>query len=676
MYDPEKNGDKLSPVSCFKRKFNSKQGKVIISVAALGLYEIKLDNELLTDEIFLPGWSDYNYRAEYRTFAGEISAGEHEITILLGDGWYAGYIAGKEPAVPELWVQITLPDGQIITADNQWQCATDGPFIYSDIYMGESCDFNRTYTKFRPAALKKRDLQLEIFAGSPVRRIRRIQAVSRNGNIIDFGEILTGWTVLKFKAPKGTIITMRHAEVLDENGALYTANLRAAKATGYVTASGNEDIYEPKFTFYGFRYVEVSGIDDFEIEAVSIHSDVPLHLKFDSSDELLNKLVANIRRGWLDNALDVPTDCPQRDERVGWLGDAQVFIKAALYLSDCEKFFRRWLKDVRLGRDEKGFFTIVAPQVPRFRTANAVGWADAGVVCPWEVYRFSNNKAVLEENYDAVFEFISARWQDFQQGNLPPANFGDWLNSNEETPEDVLGAAFLAHSTHLAQQMAQVLGKNEDAELLGKYFAAEKEYFNKTFGGRLETQTGMALALDFELLPEEKRSEAAAALDNHIRNKRDTHLCTGFLGTPHLLHALSKNGYTDTAWALLEQKTCPSWLFPVLNGATTVWEHWDSWTPEKGFCDPVMNSFNHYAYGAVLDWIIGVGAGIAPDFNIDPHPGGTLSFMEAEYRGVYIRWDKADDKINYTIKVPSGISAKFRGQVLECEKTYHFTECI
>lgn len=264
MYDPTKNGEKLSPVSCFRRKIYTEKGKIKIIAAALGLYEIKFDNQPLTDDIFLPGWSDYRYRAEYRVFEKEISSGEHSIEILLADGWYAGFIAGKAPAVPELFAEITLPDGTVISADNEWECASDGPFIYSDIYMGEKFDFNRTFTDFHSIGTKDRELRLEPFEGNPVRRIRTVKVQKRNGNIIDFGENLTGRTILKFTAPAGTLISIRHAEVLDDQGRLYTENLRAAEAAAYVTASGNEDIYESTFTFFGFRYVEVSGINDFE----------------------------------------------------------------------------------------------------------------------------------------------------------------------------------------------------------------------------------------------------------------------------------------------------------------------------------------------------------------------------------------------------------------------------
>ena len=680
LYDPLKKSELFAPVSCFRRTFTCEKGDLDLKLSALGLYEARLDGELITDHIFTPGWCDYNYRTEYHTYILPVEAGNHTLEVQLADGWYTGTIHGTqwglEPRIAMLFCRMELPGGEIISCDEKWICSLNGPLRYSDIYMGECCDLTKDWQDWHPAGIQQVDLPIEPFDGVPVRRVRVVQPVSVKDGIVDFGENLTGREKITFTAPAGTVITIRHGEVLDENGRLYTVNLRSAKSTNTVTATGGRDVYEPAFTYHGFRYIEVEGTSDFTVQAFVIHSDMPEHLTFDSSDELLNKLVANIRRGWFGNALDVPTDCPQRDERVGWLGDAQVFIKAALYLSDCTKFFRRWLKDVRLARSEEGFYTIVAPQVARFRIANVTGWADAGVICPWEIYCFSGDKAVLEENYDAAFKFVSERWQAFSQGTLPPANFGDWLNSNEATSKELLAAAFLTYSTGLVRKMAEILGKKEDILLLEKIYDAEKEYFNTTFGNQLTTQTAMALALDFDLLPAERKQEISSNLDKHIREERNVHLCTGFLGTPHLLHALSKNGYVHTAWELLEQKSCPSWLFPVINGATTVWERWDSWTPEKGFQDPKMNSFNHYAYGAVLDWIIGVAAGISPDLNIDPHPGGTLSFMEVEYKGVFIRWEKDEKVIRYTVKAPAGVTAKFRGEVLESNRICHFTENI
>ncbi|MBO4492166.1 MAG: family 78 glycoside hydrolase catalytic domain [Lentisphaeria bacterium] len=666
LYDPVSTGKKLSPVTCFRRSFESGRGLLRLKVGALGLFDCRLDGERITDSLFTPGWCDYRKRAEYHCFERPVPAGPHTLEILLGGGWYSGHIAGKEDRVPMLWIEAALPDGGRFGADSRWECSSDGPLLYSDIYMGESCDLTWKWTVWRPVGVKKLELPLEAFSGIPVRCCAVLKPVSVTGTIVDFGQNLTGRERLRFHAPLGTKVVIRHAEMLNPDGSLYTENLRGAKAENTVVATGGEDFYEPDFTFHGFRYLEVRGADRFEAEAAVIHTDFTEHLSFRCSNPLLTKLAENIRWGWLDNALDVPTDCPQRDERVGWTGDAQVFVRAAHYLTDCSRFFRRWLKDVRAARDEDGLFPIVAPWLERFGgSAGTAGWADAGVICPWTVYEFTGDTSVLEENYAAMLRFNAARWNQFRQGHVPPARFGDWLNADDDTPKEFLGTAFLIRSLDLTARAAQVLGDEENRLILEYRERMARNFFRTNYQNDLHSQTAMALALRFRLLDDDRRQTVADALDRHVREARGMHLSTGFLGTPHLLHALSENGHADTAWALLEQTTCPSWLFPVLHGATTVWERWNSWTPESGFGDPGMNSFNHYAYGAVLDWIIGVAAGIRPDFTLDPHPGGSLEFLEAEYRGLSVRWEKMPSGgYRYFVSVPEGCEARFRGASL------------
>ena len=663
IFDPLHGGRMLGPAACFRRKyFNKKAGNAILKITALGIFEIFSDGKPITDELFAPGWCDYRKRSEYRTYNIALEAGEHTLEICLADGWYGGKIAGSQHDIPKLLVHLLLPDGEVIESDSQWECSCDGPILYSDIYDGECYDENREWQNFHKVEQIKMDIAVEPFTGVPVRRKEHHLPIAVNGNIVDFGQNLTGREVIRFKAERGDKITVRHAEVLNPDGTLYTENLRDAKSTNIIIARGGESVWEAHFTFHGFRYIEVTGAKEFTAEAYSIRSDYPLHLDFDSSNPLLNKLVENIRWSWLGNSLDVPTDCPQRDERRGWLGDAQVFIQSACYLSDCTAFFRRWLKDVRHACSEEGVYSVVAPCL--FVRYNMVGWADAGVICPYVLYKFSKDKEILTENYEMIRKFTLYRRKEFEKGNLPDPDLGDWLNINDPSKPDVLAVEYLAYSCILAQKIAKVLQHDEDAELFMKWSEEYKKFFVENYYSKLDSQTTKVLALRFRLLPDDLQKECADSLQRDICEKADTHLTTGFLGTPHLLHALSENGYRELAWKLLEQTTFPSWLFPVLNGATTVWEHWDSWTPEKGFKDPEMNSFNHYAYGAVLDWIIKDAAGIAPDFNIDPHPGGTLSYLDVTYRGVRVRWEKENDKYLCLIDVPEGIIAKFRGETL------------
>ena len=663
MFDPLHGGKILGPVACFRKKYtNRATGNAILQITALGLFEVFSDGQAITDELFAPGWCDYRKRAEYRTYTIPLTEGEHILDIYLADGWYGGKIAGSNHGIPKLLVHFILPDGGIIDSSSDWQCSSDGPILYSDIYDGECCDQTRTWQNWHAPEEIQLDVALEPFAGEPVRRKEHHVPIAVNRNIVDFGQNLTGREIIRFTAERGDKITIRHAEVLNPDGTLYTENLRKAKSTNTVIASGGESVWESHFSFHGFRYIEVTGAKEFQAEAYSIHSDFPLHLEFDCSNPLLNKLVKNIRWSWLGNALDIPTDCPQRDERAGWTGDAQVFIRAACYLSDCTKFFKRWLKDVRHACSPEGAYSVVAPYL--FVRYNMAGWADAGVICPWVLYEFSGQKEILEENYEMIRKFTVYRRKEFEAGHLPDPSLGDWLNINDPSNPEVLASAYLAYSCRLAYKIAEVLQITEDAEMFLKWSEEYKKFFTENYHDKLNSQTAKVLALRFELLPENLKPGCAAELSHDIREKFNTHLSTGFLGTPQLLHALSENGYRELAWELLEQKTFPSWLFPVLNGATTVWEHWDSWTPENGFKNPEMNSFNHYAYGAVLDWIIKDAAGISPDFNIDPHPGGTLTHMEVSYRGLKVRWEKENGKYHCFLSVPDGIAAKFRGEAL------------
>lgn len=663
IYDPTHNGQPMQPVSAFVRDFAvNKTTTATLRLSACGIVRPLLDGQPITDELFLPGWTDFKLFREYREFEIPLECGRHTLTLELADGWFAGHISwGNNENKPPCVIAELVFDNNIVCTNDSWQCSNKGKFLYSDIYMGEYCDPSIPYQDFHIAAITN-DMKPEKYSGVPVRKIRKYPEISRHGNIVDFGFNITGYAVFKITAPKGRKIVIHYAEVLDSNGNLYRQNLRSATAEDIYISPGGTTIYEPSFTFHGFRYIEVSGADDFTAEAWLLHSDFAFHNHFESSSPLLNQLVKNIELCWRDNALELPTDCPQRDERRGWLGDAQIFCQSALYLADVKEFFRHFLKLIRAAQRQDGAFPTLVP-LPYWGYGQA-GWSDAGVIIPYEIYRFTQDISILEENYSAIKKYIAYNRNRYEKGQLLEAGHGDWLNLDAPTDKELLGDAFFAHSTVLAGKIAEILHDTATANDLNELFAELKTQFMQKHSDKLTSQSACAIALHFDLLEGNLKQKAIDFLVHDITINRNLHLSSGFLGTPYLLHALSDNGHNELAWALLEQTTYPSWLYQVKMGATTMWERWDSLT-EKGFAKSTMNSFNHYAYGSVYDWLIGKAVGIQPDFSIDPHPGGSLKYIEAAYRNLTVRWEKLDDNnIRYTVNVPENTIANFRGKKL------------
>jgi alpha-L-rhamnosidase len=503
--------------------------------------------------------------------------------------------------------------------------------------------------------------------------------------LFDFGQNMVGRVRLKVEGEAGTTLILRHGEILDEEGCIYTENLRTAKATDRYTLSGDGvEVYEPYFTFHGFRYVEVAGYPGTPprdlLTGIVLHSDIPPIGDFECSDPLLNQLQRNIRWGQKGNFLDVPTDCPQRDERVGWTGDAQVFIRTAAFNMQVGGFFTKWLQDLLDVQSENGSFPITAPLPEKRNGDGGPAWSDAGVICPWTIYLAYGDRRMLEEYYDSMVAFMDnlvgtskglIRCHPDVEGIWH--GFGDWLSINAETPKDLIGTAFYAYSAGLMAQIAEALDKREDVHKYEKLRENIKQAFIQRFvsaDGVVagETQTAYILALYFDLLPDELRPVAVEALVADIEG-RDMHLSTGFVGTPYLLHALSENGRLDVAYQLLMQKSWPSWLYPVTQGATTIWERWDGWTEDKGFQDPAMNSFNHYAYGSVGHWLYSVVAGIEldpaqPGYKhaiLRPQPGDGLSHAKAGLESPYGRiesdWKIADGVFHWAISVPPNTTA-------------------
>jgi len=709
------------PAPLLRRTFTLTERPVRARVfsSALGLLESTLNGARISDAVFTPGWTDYGKRVQYTVddVTDQLVDGENVLGVMLGDGWYCGYVGplprqgyGARPALL-MQLELTYADGrtETIVSDEQWR-TTPGPVIASDMLMGEVYDARQEHPGWplagfadadwaRVITLPDPNIELSSMLGGPMRRQQELRSVVPPRNVgsdpahpiwqFDLGQNMVGWVRLRVSGEAGDEIILHHSEVLQADGRLYLTPLRAAKATDtYVLKGGGEEVYEPHFTFHGFRYIEVQNLREAPtadtVIGVVVHSDIPRIGAFECSEPLLNQFVRNVDWGQRGNFVDIPTDCPQRDERLGWTGDAQVFIRAACFNRDVVGFFHKWARDVEDAQFDSGSIPPVVPDPSRASVWGPAGpaWEDAAVIVPWTVYRTSGDRRVLERAYPTLTRWIpylvSSAKDDVRcaVGSEIFEGFGDWLNINAETPKDVIGTAFFAFSVRLAAQVATVLGHEDDAQRWTALADRVKAKFQSAFitpdgdvVGR--TQTAYVLALQMDLAPSELRAKIAQRLVEDITRRGD-HLSTGFVGAPLINWALTGSGHLETAFKLINQKTCPSWLFPVTQGATTIWERWDGYTPEKGFQDPSMNSFNHYAYGSVLDWLVGVVAGLDLDpqvpgyrsIHIAPNPGGGLTeaaaSLETPYGFARSAWRIDNDRFTLEVTVPPNSEAEVR----------------
>jgi len=685
-------------------------------VTSLGLYELHLNGSRVGDQLFTPGWTSYNRRLQYQTYdvTALLHPGANAVGAMLGDGWYRGYLGffgqrniyGRRLAL-RLQLDIHYQDGtsERVTTDAAWK-TTPGPVLASDIYGGESYDARRERAGWAAPGFDDHDWApvslveppRTTLVGSlspPVRRVRTLRPLairqSPSGEtVFDLGQNFTGWARLAVRGAAGTTITMRYAEVLDPKGDLYTANLRRAGQTDHYTLKGEgEERFEPHFTFHGFRYVAVRGLpgpaDTNMITGIAVSSDLGQTGVFETSDSLLNQLQRNIVWGERSNFLDVPTDCPQRDERLGWTGDAQVFSRTAAFNMDVAGFFAKWLADLAADQDSSGIVPWVIPNpfIDSVHFGGTAGWSDAAVIIPWTMYRVYGDRGLLERQYPSM-----RAWVDYMQRRAGPDliwrpgwQFGDWLALHSDDPSypgattstDLIATAYLAHSTDLVARSAAVLGKADEAARYQSRFRAIRDAFDREFvsgAGRVgeNTQTAYALAIAFGLLPDSIVSAAGNRLADDVR-ARGVHLTTGFLGTPVLLHTLSGTDHLPLAFALLMQRSYPSWLYPITRGATTMWERWDGIRPDSSFEDPGMNSFNHYAFGAVGDWMYRTIGGIDLDSTaagyqrsrIAPHVGAGLTSakasLETSYGTLASAWSLAGGQFVLDVTIPVNTSA-------------------
>ena len=690
-------------------ELDERPARATLYLTALGVVEPWLNGRKVSEDLFAPGWPDYRKRVFYVSYdvTDLLQVGSNALGLVLGDAWYSStlFLDHQYGPTPKLsaWLEIRDVQGgsRIVSTDSSWRWKT-GPIVANGIYFGETYDARLEDPSWASAAPQgagwspvvgepRPDVCVDPRLSPPVRRIEELQPIevrrSDSGTwIYDLGQNMVGWARLKVKAEAGAEVTLRFAEMLNADGSLHTANLRSAQATARYTAKGGDAVeeWEPTFTFFGFRYVELIGVEEPLADAIAgvvVHTDLKRTGFFECSNPLLNKLFSNTLWGQKCNFLELPTDCPQRDERLGWTGDAQVFCHTALYNMDAGVFYRQWLAAVRdsfIPGPFDGGFACVAPYTGFMY--GAAGWADGGAIVPWMTWLHTGDRALIEENFDAVCDWVELLRESAPEGiRISKDGWGDWLapgypQREAPTPYPMIATAYYAYSTQIAIWMAEELGRGEVASKYRALLAEVKAAFDREYiaeDGKIQSgeQTAYLLALSFDLVPEEKRAAMVEHLRTAIAVKND-HLSTGFIGTPLLAPTLSKFGLTELAYKVAQQETYPGWLYSVVNGATTIWERWDSWTPEGGFHPMGMNSFNHYAYGSIVGWFYETVAGIKIDptcpgwqrFVIAPEPGGGLSHaratLETPLGEVISSWRKLENGWNFEIKVPANARAR------------------
>lgn len=704
----------MQPCPMLRREFTvgSHVERARLYVTALGVYEVEINGVRAGNHVLAPGWTSYHHRLRYQTLdvTPLLREGANAIGAVLGDGWYRGWIGfeGRRNIYGDrlallAQLEITYADGsvQVVATDEAWHAAT-GPILSSGIYEGEAYDARlerdgwsgagHDEAAWTPAVAVDYDMEALIAPISPpVRRTQFVDAAevlrSPSGKtILDFGQNLVGRLRITVSGAAGTTIRLRHAEVL-EDGELCRRPLRGARATDrYTLRGGHDETWEPRFTFHGFRYAEVDGwpgaLAPEAVQAVVCHTDMERTGWFECSDADVNRLHENIVWSMRGNFLDVPTDCPQRDERLGWTGDINVFSPTASFLYDVGGFLASWLADLAADQYEDGVVPFVVPDALSVRSQATACWGDAAVIVPWTLYERYADVAVLEMQYDSMCKWVehvaglageSRLWdRGFQ--------FGDWLDpaAPPERPREartdthLVATACLAHSADILSRIAAVLDRKDDSTRYERLAQEVREAFAQEYvtpAGRLaaDTQTAYALALQYALLPTDAQREHAAARLARLVHQNEYRIGTGFVGTPLICDALCDSGNADMAYRMLMERSCPSWLFPITMGATTVWERWDSLRPDGSVNPGQMTSFNHYALGAVGDWLHRVVGGLAFDqsaykrITIAPRPGGGLTSARSRLRTPYgmaeSSWRIEQERLIVRAVIPPNTSA-------------------
>lgn len=723
---PERRAIPPSPLLRKKFQLKAKPARALAFVSSLGIYEIGFNAAKPDQRVLAPEWTDYNKRVQYQAYdvTELLSEGDNVISAQLADGWFAGMLGPTRWSeyFPKrgaygldrrllLQMEITYPDGthEQILSDGSWKINPDGPVRLADNFLGETYDANMEIkdwdnaefddSSWKNVTAEKNDRNLVPQMNQPVRIIetlecREVTKTKKGYWLFDAGENIAGWCNIKLEGKPGDRIVMRHGEILDDDGELYTENLSAAVQidTVILGPSGRLD-YEPRFTYHGFRYVEVRGLrnkpEKTILTAKVVASDQPRTGSFECSNPMLNTLYRNINRSHVSNMTGVPTDCPQRDERCGWMGDVYIFAQTSMYNRDMAAFYSKWMTDILDAQSERGTFPDIAPHPFGYEKhfTNAPGWADAAIRLPWLMYLNYNDKDIISDNFKAYEKYVNNIVKsnpDLIWRKGLGLNYGDWLNGNTlnaegfpktgaQVPSEVFSTIMFYNSVTTLARMAEVSGMKEKAEEYSVLAARIKDAFNKTFvnaDGIIEgdAQACYALALHYRIFPEnmEKNFEKRM-IDKFI--PYGGRMNTGFHSTLCLMKELSERGYADKAYQLLETSEFPSWGYSIAQGATSIWERWDGYVKGRGFQGAGMNSFNHYAFGAVGEWMYENILGIHPDnsapgfrhFILKPLPGGSLTWAKGSFDSfsgkIEASWKKENGRFEYDFTIPPNTTA-------------------
>lgn len=680
------------PSPYFRKEFEIHKPvkRAVAYISCLGLYKAFLNGEAVSDDIFTPGWSQYDKRVFYNVYdiTHLVRSGKNAIGAIAGDGWYI-HRHHEDRIKFLLQMNIEYEDGekeQIIT-DKSWKIFTNGAIRMSDMFQGEIYDARKEMPGWSEPGFDDSNWNYAI-ESSPVTAVKTVYPCKSLHKMMEiepveltepkpgvyvfnFGQNFSGWAKLGVTGINGDTVTLRYAEAINPDGSIFTKNLRSARCTDrYILKGAEHEVYEPNFTYRGFQYVEVTGLkskpESSLLTGIVVFSEMDRTGYFESSNKLINKIYQNTLWSQRSNFFEVPTDCPQRSERMGWSGDLQVFLQTGIYNMQCGAFVSKWLYTFDDVQNEAGAYPDVAPLYDLFGTS---GWADAALICPWDMYQMLGDKRILAARYDNMARYIQYMENESRNFSRPPSCWPkDWLNPNAVTPEDVITDAYFAYSSELMSNIASVLGKEDDAQRYKELSDNIKSAFVRNYSGEQDTikgntQTAYLMALGYNLVPEEKREMMKTHLIERLK-ERNYYLSTGFLGIKLLFPVLTQIGRADLCYRLLFNRELPSWGYMVDHGATTMWEGWNAWTEEEGWRDL---SQNHYNYGTIGAWMYRNIAGIAPaspgfkDIRLKPVLNDSVSWCKGSYHSMYGKietsWKKHHGYFELDVVIPANARA-------------------